>query len=380
MISMLREMQLAIALVVIIFGIIQLLYRNSGTLNFCMAVALLSLGYILLYFWCVRHNLLELIPLLINTEIAATYFSAAGIYLTFTTILSEQENPPAQYQRHFIVPVVLLIADILANLIMILTTGKTLTPEVLTRNINENVIILVFSITGDLVFLGYICAAVIHGIRIWIRNEITHKSHFLYMFAFLVCLLFVAVMFIVVRIINDPIIVEYLSYFCGFLVIIFCVIGFRYPEYSQRVLKTVTGQNKRRDNLETRNTESLMGGLVSLMDTGKIYKNPELSLEDVADYMGIPAQMVSQLINRRLKMNFKTFINTYRINAIRAELLSHPDSTILEIAFGNGFNSKSTFNTAFQEITGKTPRQYRSNPNPAQTEKDPKRLKSKVAK
>jgi len=102
-----------------------------------------------------------------------------------------------------------------------------------------------------------------------------------------------------------------------------------------------------------------MAALVDLMERGKIYKNPILTLKDIGQHMGIPPQMVSQLVNRKTKQNVRTFINGYRIDAICRLLVKYPDMPILEIAFENGFNSKSTFNTAFQEITGKTPRDYR---------------------
>jgi AraC-like DNA-binding protein len=44
-------------------------------------------------------------------------------------------------------------------------------------------------------------------------------------------------------------------------------------------------------------------------------------------------------------------------------LVEKRDQTVLEIALAVGFNAKSTFNTAFRRETGRTPSQFREQPN-----------------
>jgi AraC-like DNA-binding protein len=34
--------------------------------------------------------------------------------------------------------------------------------------------------------------------------------------------------------------------------------------------------------------------------------------------------------------------------------------TVIEVAYGSGFNSKSAFNATFRNLTGKTPTEYRA--------------------
>jgi AraC-like DNA-binding protein len=74
---------------------------------------------------------------------------------------------------------------------------------------------------------------------------------------------------------------------------------------------------------------------------------------------------LSQLINEGLNQNFFDFVNSYRIEEIKKQLhdpkLSH--IKIEEIAFQNGFNSKSAFNTAFKKFTQTTPSQFRKEVN-----------------
>ncbi len=359
MASIIPEIQFSVATGVVLFGIIQLIYRNSGPLNHSMAAAIIPLGYIILYFWAIDTGYLALFSLLVNTDIPVTLLSASGIYLSFTTILSEKDSPPPRWRRHFIMPSLIFVAMIIFNLIMILATGSAPAPEILTRNTAGNLWLHGLSLLVDIAFFVYVLLALIQGIRLWIQNEMTQKSFFHFMFVFLAGVQVIAFLFILVRFVEIPGLMESGTVLCGFFVIVFCVVAYRYPEYTQRVLKNISGQNKRKEHLARRNTEELMAALVDLMERGKIYKNPILTLKDIGQHMGIPPQMVSQLVNRKTKQNVRTFINGYRIDAICRLLVKYPDMPILEIAFENGFNSKSTFNTAFQEITGKTPRDYR---------------------
>lgn len=69
---------------------------------------------------------------------------------------------------------------------------------------------------------------------------------------------------------------------------------------------------------------------------------------------------VSQVINQDLETTFYDFINRHRIECAKTMLASSGvHKSVLEIALAAGFNSKSTFNTAFRMHTGMTPTEYR---------------------
>ena len=69
---------------------------------------------------------------------------------------------------------------------------------------------------------------------------------------------------------------------------------------------------------------------------------------------------VSQVINQDLGSNFYELVNQRRIERAMQLLMEPPNRTILEIALSVGYNSKSTFNTAFRRQTGVTPTEYRA--------------------
>jgi len=93
----------------------------------------------------------------------------------------------------------------------------------------------------------------------------------------------------------------------------------------------------------------------------KPFLNPELTINDVAHALGIPAKYLSQVINETLQKNFYDFINSYRIEEAKKKLKNgdDPKMTVLEVLYDSGFNSKSAFNTAFKKHTGYTPTQFR---------------------
>ncbi|WP_188459811.1 helix-turn-helix domain-containing protein [Marivirga lumbricoides] len=93
------------------------------------------------------------------------------------------------------------------------------------------------------------------------------------------------------------------------------------------------------------------------------YLDPSISIQDLSDKIDMPARELSVLINHKIGLHFFDYINSYRIKKATA-LLKDPDKkafTVLEILYEVGFNSKSSFNTAFKKHTGTTPTQYRKN-------------------
>lgn len=101
--------------------------------------------------------------------------------------------------------------------------------------------------------------------------------------------------------------------------------------------------------------------LIDCLNNQKLYKNMDLSLQDLAEELGIPRNHLSYVINEYAKTNFYDLVNTYRVEEAKRLLINTSKETlnILDIAFESGFNSKSTFNYVFKKYTGKTPSEYR---------------------
>lgn len=96
--------------------------------------------------------------------------------------------------------------------------------------------------------------------------------------------------------------------------------------------------------------------------TRKLYLNPLLSMEDVANELGISKSHFSKIINSYSDYNFSDFINWLRVEQAKKILLDDEFSeyTIIAIGLECGFNSKSTFYSAFKKFTSITPSLFRN--------------------
>ncbi len=104
-----------------------------------------------------------------------------------------------------------------------------------------------------------------------------------------------------------------------------------------------------------------LGQLKSVMDEQKPYLDPMLTLPVLARKAHIPPRYLSQILNECLNRSFFDYINARRIEESKRLLRENtprPGRTVLEILLEVGFNSKSSFNTAFKRYTGMTPTSF----------------------
>ncbi|WP_103069145.1 helix-turn-helix domain-containing protein [Aquimarina sediminis] len=98
-----------------------------------------------------------------------------------------------------------------------------------------------------------------------------------------------------------------------------------------------------------------------LMQEAKIYRDPYLGLDSMAKKLKISGNYLSQLVNKLSGHNFTDYVNGYRIEDAKSKLRNPKfiNYTIISIALESGFNSKSTFYSAFKKRIGVSPKEYR---------------------
>jgi len=103
--------------------------------------------------------------------------------------------------------------------------------------------------------------------------------------------------------------------------------------------------------------------LKKVVKANRYYQDPELSLSSLAEKLELTTHELSRIINTVLKKSFNDFINEYRVADVVRKMQdpAYDHITLLGISFESGFNSQSTFNRIFRQMTGKSPLEYKNN-------------------
>jgi len=155
-------------------------------------------------------------------------------------------------------------------------------------------------------------------------------------------------------------------YFCGIGSYILGALLFSFLFYVLLVLLFHRFQNKpfntskqKYGSKKVENAEALISRLNELMENEKLYRNPLLKLQGLASKLNILPHTLSQLLNENMDKGFPQYLNEYRIKEA-CEIIKNSEQLKFEsIGYDVGYNSKSTFYSAFKRITGTTPAKYK---------------------
>jgi AraC-like DNA-binding protein len=108
--------------------------------------------------------------------------------------------------------------------------------------------------------------------------------------------------------------------------------------------------------------------LAKLMRIEMAFLRPDLTLPTLATCVDCSVNHLSQVINSGYGMSFFDYLNHHRVDYAK-QLLSDQDrqiQSVLSIALAAGFNSNSSFYTAFRKASGQTPAQFRQSQTSSQ--------------
>ncbi|WP_229744676.1 helix-turn-helix domain-containing protein [Neiella marina] len=111
--------------------------------------------------------------------------------------------------------------------------------------------------------------------------------------------------------------------------------------------------------LSSEKMQQVAAKLERAMLEDKLFLQENISLNKLSEAVAETENHISETLSQFLHTNFFQFINSFRVEAAK-EALQDKDKLITSVAYEVGFNSKSTFNTAFKKYTGYSPSAYRN--------------------
>jgi len=130
------------------------------------------------------------------------------------------------------------------------------------------------------------------------------------------------------------------------------------PGFDDETAQEPAPDKYRKSALEADHARRIAERLDAAMRSDRLYLDPGLSLQKLARHVATPPNLVSQTLNQTLEETFFDYVNRWRIEAALPRIAEGRE-TVLAIALDVGFNTRSTFYTAFKTATGMTPRAWR---------------------
>jgi len=155
----------------------------------------------------------------------------------------------------------------------------------------------------------------------------------------------------------------------SYLFALYIIIIFSYPFFEPRILysalddvkRKITRNQEKKETLTAYDLEHLKNRIDSFFDAEFSYLKPNFRQDDLANYLNISKNSLSQITTSLYNKNFNQLINEKRIEVVLKKFADSDWSnySLEGVALEVGFKSRTTFIKAFKEKTGTTPSEYK---------------------
>ncbi len=315
------------------------------------------------------HNFIELPPIIEMLRIQISAFKDPFLFLYILSVIYSDFKLKTKHLVH-LVPWIINIFILLPNFFMASESAQI---DFLS-NFNETTESYYISILGKIIEIIYIIAEIYYLLRyrkLLLENYTSKDAFYNYHWVkqLIIFILIGQVLTFIKAVIRDSgdfdiefvnifrIILLAFGLFFSFWLVFKALLSpklFRGIEVNLRLSKEMIIDDGEKDNNQIQLIKNYM-------DKEEPFLDPSLTVKSLSEKMDLPHRELSILINQELGQHFFDFINEYRIEKAMS-ILKDPSKkkhTVLEILYEVGFNSKSSFNTAFKKHTGTTPTAYR---------------------
>jgi AraC-like DNA-binding protein len=357
------------------FSALQMTIRKKNQVNRSLFFLFLCLGYIWLYYGLYRATRLAWAPWLLYSDVVVTYM-AGPVLLAYVKNLAGKKPPKAALRSLPFVPA-------LAVLVFLVVARPWMQWAPLAGDgINPDHFaipaIRVINTLGDFHFFCHValCTYLVRGLMD--TGDRKFRRHFKGVFVYFANALLTMVIFLAGHVAGNENILGIAVLANGINSVYFFFLSYRYPEYTLRAVCAPPNGERASIPQRGRDVRTILAGLERAVEGEGGYRDPDITLQSMSTRLGIQHHRLSQIMNESLGTNFRGYINRRRVDEAKKLLAAESETSILDIAFAVGFNSKSAFNSVFSKETGLSPSDFRkTSPRRPEIVNQDDRLKSR---
>lgn len=358
--TLLTLLTAAICVILFVFGVGQLTARKKTVRHYLLAAILIITAINIILDMAFRTGFLHNYPCLLYINYPLEYLLGPPLYLFFISLVYKDHQFARWEKMLFIVPLMVFLfmlpyflqSGSIKRVQIPWYNGWTGLPGYLYRTIDRGIEIWQF-----FCFALALIKLIPHFFRAQHRKNNRLQSILIYGFLWL----FWTAWYALVVLLPMQQYYQETVLTGSLLALILFFFYIRNPDFLSHGLFSLHSTSSQ-TLLNGKSVQTVLDELEKLMLNEEAYVDEHLSLSDLASRLGIQAYRLSDLLNNELHTTFKQYVNQYRLRKACELLVNEKKSSILDIAFRSGFQSKSAFNNIFKQKTGMTPSFYRKHP------------------
>lgn len=133
----------------------------------------------------------------------------------------------------------------------------------------------------------------------------------------------------------------------------------RFPDFFDQLKLQYRERKYGFNALKGVDTGQIRARLEELMRFEELYLQSPFTIQDLAARLKISRPQLSQFLNEHMGMDFRNYLNSWRVQHATRLMREDPTVPVLRVCFDSGFETKSAFQEAFRKFAGKNPKDFK---------------------
>ena len=349
---------LFIGLTMFIFTVLLVTARKKSRVTHWLGVYVLCVGYIWFYYGLYRESRLSWAPWLLCSDIFMECIAGPSLYRYARSLLGRK--PPRRLALGLLpfLPALAFLAY------LVLCDPSARLPASILRGLNPTYfwdpLLDTLNTIAACYFFGYVTLSTIIIVGAYKAGTAQFRQSFRGVLAYFIVGFMTFVGFVLGHLLHSDSVLGLSVLINGVNTTYLFFYSYRNPERTQKELRipSVGGSTSAHYTPRGLDVHNVLSRLGEIIEEEGGYRDPDISLQSLSTQLGIPNHQLSKILNESLGMNFRGYINRYRLEEAKRLLVEKSGMSILDIAYAVGFNSKSAFNSAFVKEMGLSPSAY----------------------